>query len=242
MVIAPTLAAVLAIGAPTAAAAPKTLHSRPVVYVQAGHQGPREPGYRAQTGASGEAAWTQVIAAKVEYRLRRKGVDARHTTGLVTPNPAPGAVFISIHYDIPSGHAAVGHAIAGYGENYYHGDGFGLPSSTPYTDTVPHRSATRVSRAVEAASTRLAKRLAARYARVFTPANGARSGRVQLVTSTGNRRMMRYYGYYRTTAPARVLVECGAVGTDAAFLKRKDFVAGVIANAIIDHLRAEGRL
>ena len=54
--------------------------------------------------------------------------------------------------------------------------------------------------------------------------------------------MMRYCGYYRTTAPARVLVECGAVGTDAAFLKRKDFVAGVIANAIIDHLRAEGRL
>ncbi len=243
MALASSLLALAILGTPLPVTAPTVLHaSRPIVYVQAGHQGPREPGYRAQTGASGESAWTQQIAAKVEYRLRRKGVDARHTAGLVTPNPTPGAVFISIHYDIPTGHAAVGHAITGFGENYYHGEGFGAASSTPYADSVAHRGATRVSYGVQSASTRLANRLAARYRRVFTQANGARSGGVQLVTSTGNRRMMRYYGYYRSNASARVLVECGAVGTDAAFLKRKDFVASVIANAIVAHLKAEGKL
>lgn len=236
------LLALAAALAPSTSTPVRHLDARPIVYVQAGHQSPTEPGYRAQTGASGEREWTADVARKVENRLRAKGVDARHTPGLVTPNPTRGAVFVSIHYDIPSGHAAVGHAIAGAGENYYHGEGFGTPSSTPYADSAPHRSATRVSAAVEAASTRLAKRLAGRYRRAFTYANGARSGGVQLVTSRGNRRMMRYYGYYRTTAPARVLIECGAAGTDQALLKRKDFVASVIANAIVDHLRAEGRL
>lgn len=221
---------------------PQALHARPVVYVQAGHQAPGEPGYRAQTGAAGERAWTAAVSAKVEQRLRAAGVDARHTPGRVTPNPAAGAVFVSIHYDIPSGHAAIGHAISGAGENWYRGEGFGLPRNTPYADSAPHRSATRVSPAVQATSRRLASRLAVRYRRAFTRANGARSGGVQLVAPTGNRRMMRYYGYYRTTAHARVLVECGAVGTDDAFLRRKNLVASVIANGIVAHLRAEGRL
>lgn len=241
MVITAALATLVA-AATSATPAHSLQQRRPVVYVQAGHQAPAEPGYRAQTGASGERLWTAQVARKVEYRLRRQGVDARHTPGLVTPNPAPGAVFISIHYDVSNGHAAVGHAIAGAGENYYHGEGFGLPSSTPYADSAPHRAATRVSRGVEVLSHRLAARLAIRYRRVFTPANGARSGGVQLVTSRGNRRMMRYYGYYRSRAGARVLIECGAVGTDGAFLRKQNLVAAVIANAVVAHLRAQRRL
>lgn len=214
----------------------------PIVYVQAGHEGPREPGYRAQTGAAGEVAFNQRVAANVERRLRKAGVDARHTTGLVTPLGAPAAVFVSIHHDTPDGRAAIGHAIAGAGENYYRGEGFGAPRSTPYADSAPHRPGTRVSPAVQRTSRRLATRLATRYGAVFTRANGARSGRVQLVAPNGNRRMTRFYGYYRTTAEARVLIECGAGGTDATMLRRKEIIGAAIADSIVAHLVAEGKL
>ncbi len=222
--------------------APFATATAPVVYVQAGHQAPREPGYRAQTGARGEQAFTARISRNVENRLRKAGVEVRHTAGKVTPNPADGAVFISIHYDTPTGHAAVGHAVSGAGENYYHGEGSGTPSSTPYADSAPHRSATAVSPQVQAVSRRLATRLATRYAKVFTPANGARSGRVRLEPIGGNRRMMRYYGYYRSTAQARVLIECGAVGRDGAMLRRTEVIGAAIADALVAHLKAERQL
>lgn len=214
----------------------------PIVWVQAGHEAPGEPGYRAQTGAAGEVRFTTRVAALVERRLRAAGVDARHTPGRVTPIAAAGAVFVSIHHDTPDGRAAVGHAITGAGENWYHGEGTGLPRSTPYPDSSPHRDATTVSSAVEARSRRLARLVRDRYATVFTPANGARSGSVRLEPRTGNRRMMRFYGYYRTRADARILVESGAGGTDAAMLRRTDLIARTLADAILEHLRTEGRL
>ncbi len=216
--------------------------ARPVVYVQAGHEAPREPGYLVQTGAAGEIAFTTRLSAAVERRLRAAGVDARHTAGRVTPLGAPAAVFVSIHYDTPGGHAALGYAVAGSGENYYHGQGTGTPRSTPYPDSAPHRPATTISAAVQGRSYRLALRMRAAYARVFTPANGARSGGVRLETPTGNPRMMRYYGFRRTDATARVLIETGAVGTDAAILRRTDVIATAISGSIVKHLRAEGQL
>lgn len=236
-----TLGAALALLAGTGTpAAPPT--PRPVVWVQAGHEAPGEPGYRAQTGAQGEVRFTVAVAAIVERTLRAAGVDARHTPARVTPAAATGAVFVSIHHDTPGGHAAIGHAIADAGENWYRGEGTGPPRSTPYPDSAPHRTATTVSRTVEARSRRLARLMRDRYAAIFTRANGARSGPVRLETRTGNRRMMRFYGYYRTRADARILVETGAGGTDAAMLRRTDLIATTIADAIVEHLRAEGRL
>ena len=235
-----TAAAVCALALAPAGAAPA--RPRPIVWVQAGHEAPREPGYRAQTGAAGEVQFNVRVAAAVERRLRAAGVDARHTPSRVTPSGATGAVFVSIHYDTPQGHAAVGHAIAGVGENWYHGEGTGTARSTPYPDSAPHRAATTVSPAVEARSERLAKLLASRYGTVFTRANGARSGSVRLEPRSGNRRMMRYFGYYRSRADARVLIEAGAGGTDGAILGNTNLVAGAIAGAIVAHLRAEGQL
>jgi hypothetical protein len=96
-----------------------------------------------------------------------------------------------------------------------------------------------VSTSVEATSTRLATILRDDYAKVFTAGRGARSGSVSLVPRSGNARMMKYYGYYRTRARARVLIECGATGTDSAFLARTDLIAATISGAIIEHLRTE---
>jgi N-acetylmuramoyl-L-alanine amidase len=216
---------------------------RPVVWVQAGHEGPREPGYQAQTGAAGEVAFNIRVAAAVERRLRDAGVDARHTPGRMAEFPSKGAVFVAIHHDTPTGHAAVGHAISGAGENWYRGEGSGDARSTPYPDSAPHRTpATTVSPQVEARSQRLAAKMRDRYATVFTRANGARSGPVRLEARDGNRRVMRYVGYYRTRASARVLIESGAGGTDAAMLRRTDVIAKAIAGAIVDYLRDEGQL
>lgn len=240
MIRAAGTAALCALALAPAGAAPTT--PRPIVWVQAGHEGPREPGYRAQTGAAGEIPFTVRVAAAVERRLRIAGVDARHTPSRVTPIGAAGAVFVAIHHDTPQGHAAVGHAIAGVGENWYHGEGSGTARSTPYPDSAPHRTATTVSPTVEARSRRLATLLARRYGAVFTRANGARSGSVRLEPRSGNRRMMRYFGYYRTRADARVLIEAGAGGTDAVILRKTEVVAGAIAAAIVAHLRAEGKL
>jgi len=243
MIRAAAIGAVLACGLALASAGAAPSTPRPVVWVQAGHETPGEPGYRAQTGAAGEVQFSVRVAAAVERRLRSAGVDARHTPARVTPIAARGAVFIAIHHDTPQGRAAVGHAIAGAGENWYRGEGIGLPRSTPYPDSAPHRSPpTTVSAAVETRSRRLARLLAARYGAVFTRANGARSGAVRLEARNGNRRMMRYFGYYRTRADARVLIEAGAGGTDRAMLRNTDLVAGAITGAIVAHLRAEGKL
>ena len=219
----------------------------PVVWVQAGHVAPGEPGYLAQTGASGgpfgsEAAFNTRLQAAVVARLKRVGVDARPTPALVTPLGARGAAFVSLHFDSEGGQAAIGHAITGAGENWYHGQGFGTASPTPYPDSAPHRPATTVSPATEARSRALATRMATRFRAVFTPANGAGSRFAGVVPRTGNPRMMRFYGYYRTNADARVLIECGAAGADDAFLRRVDLIGGAVSAGIVDDLRARGLL
>ena len=54
--------------------------------------------------------------------------------------------------------------------------------------------------------------------------------------------MMRFYGYYRTQAGARVLLEAGAPGVDDAFLRRVDPIAAAVSTAITRYLRARGLL
>lgn len=216
-----------------------------MVWVQAGHEGPREPGYRDQTGAGSgpfgsEVAFNRRVAASVVRRLRARGVDARRTPGLVTPWGARGATFVSIHHDTPDGSAAVGHAIAGAGENWYHGEGGGTPSPVPYADSAPHRRATTVSRVVERRSRALALRMARRLERIRTPAFGAFAPFLGVVPRDGNVRMMRFYGYYRTRAQARILVEFGAGTRDDAFLRRTELIGAAVTGAVLEDLRARG--
>lgn len=220
---------------------------RPVVWVQAGHAEPREPGYRDQTGASSgpfgsEIGFTTNLAPKVVAALRRAGVDARSTPGEVTPLAAGGAVFVSLHHDIPEGAAAFGHAITGAGENYYRGEGSGDPSPVPYPDSAPHRPATEVTPAVERRSLELANRIAARFRPIYTPANGARGRYAGVQSRDSNPRMVRYYGFYRSNADARVIVEAGAGTTDDAFLARTDLIATAVSAGVLDHLRSRGLL
>ena len=59
-------------------------------------------------------------------------------------------------------------------------------------------------------------------------------------TRDGNPRMMSFYGFYRTRAAARVLVEAGAGGTDDAFLARTGLIAAAVSRGILDHLRRRG--
>ena len=219
----------------------------PVVWVQAGHQGPREPGYTAQTGAGtgpfgSEVGFTTRLATRVVARLRAAGVDARRTPGRVTPYASRGAVFISLHHDSPGGHAAIGYAISGAGENWYHGEGSGTASPVPYADSAPHRPATVVSRAVERNSRALAEDLDRTFGAIHTRANGARGAFTGVEPRGGNVRMMRYYGYYRTQAGARVLIEAGAPGVDDAFLRRVDPIAAAVSSAITGYLRERGAL
>ncbi|HET6691196.1 MAG TPA: hypothetical protein VFG74_10040 [Miltoncostaeaceae bacterium] len=215
----------------------------PVVWVQAGHQAPREPGYRAQTGAGSgpfgsEVAFNTRVAARVTVLLRRYRVNARRTPGRVTPRAARGAVFVSIHHDSDGGRAGVGAARTGVGENWYHGEGFGTASPVPYADSAPHRPATTVTRAVERRSRDLANRIATRLKRIHTPANGAYGSFGGVEPRDGNPRMTHFYGFYRTRAGARVLVEAGDPARDAAFLRRTDLIAVAVTRAVLDHLRS----
>ena len=217
------------------------------MWVLAGHEGPREPGYSAQTGAGSgpfgsEVGFTTRLAARVVVRLQAAGVDARRTPGRVTPLAARGAVFISLHHDAAGGRAGIGHAITGVGENWYHGEGFGTPSPRPYADSAPHRTATRVSAAVQRRSLDLATRLAATFGAIHTAASGAHGAFGGVEPRDGNPRMMRYYGYYRTRAGARVLLEAGAPGADDDFLRRVDAIAAAVSKAVSAHLRGRGLL
>ena len=222
--------------------------SRPVVWIQAGHDGPREPGYRNQTGAGSgpfgsEVEFNRRTAKAVIVKLSAAGVDARSTPGLVAPYGAHGATFVSIHHDAPGGSAAVGHALAGGGgENYYHGEGGGDPSPTPYSDSARHRPPTAISSTVERRSRALAARISQALGKSRTKARGAKAPFLGVVPSSGNRRMMHFYGYYRTRSAARVLVECGAAGADDGFLARTDLIAETLSGAIIDDLRGRGLL
>jgi hypothetical protein len=219
----------------------------PVVWVQPGHLPPLEPGYRDQTGAGSgpfgsELAFTRRLAGAVESRLRAAGVDARETPGRVTPDGATGATFISLHQGASGDHAGVGYAITGRGENWYHGEGEGAPSPVPYPDSAPHRRATVVTATVEGRSRALAARLAARIGRIHRPANGAGGVFDGVEPAAGNVRMEHYYGFYRTRADARVIVECGPADADRAFLSRVDLIAAAVAGGVVDDLRARGLL
>ena len=175
-------------------------------------------------------------------KLAAAGVDARSTPGLVTPYGSRGATFISIHHDAPGGSAAVGHALAsGGGENFYHGEGGGDASPTPYSDSAPHRRATSISATVERRSLALATKVAAVLGKTRSGA-GARAPFLGVVAPGGNRRMMHFYGYYRTRSEARILVECGAAGIDDAFLARTDLIATALSGAIVSDLNARGLL
>ena len=218
---------------PTADAVPA---AKPVVWVQAGHVPPGEPGYMAQTGAAGEAEFNTRVRSAVIAALRAKGVDAKPLGARVEPLGAAGAAFVSVHHDSRNGAAVIGYAVPG-GENYYHGEGTGDASPTPYRDSAPHRKpATVVTPKVEAASRALAEDVARTFGAVFTPANGANGNFKGVESSTGNRRLMHFYGYYRTNADARILVECGAPGADDAFLAQPRLIGRAIAAGILDYL------
>ena len=77
---------------------------------------------------------------------------------------------------------------------------------------------------------------------IFTPANGAHGTFAGVESRDGNPRMTRFYGFYRTRAGARVLLEAGAPGADDGFLRRVDPIAAAVSRAIVDHLRARSAL
>jgi hypothetical protein len=223
---------------------------RPVVYVQAGHEPPGEPGYLAQTGAGGgpfgsEEAFNVRLAAALQARLLAAGVIVHHTPARVTPWGARGAVFISVHFDAVGGSAGIGYAVdaPGRGENYYHGEGSGTASPVPYRDSAPHRRATTVTAAVQAHSLQLARDLAATFRPIFTVRNGAHS-RFRGVEPgrNGNARMQFFYGYYRVNTGARVLIECGASGADNAFLRRISLIAASLSQGILAYLHQTHQL
>ncbi len=225
--------------------------ARPVVYIQAGHQAPMEPGYRAQTGATGgpfgtEERFNVRVSAAVEADLRSAGVDAIHTPGKVSPYRAPGAAFVSIHFDQAHGAASIGYAVYDPPKNhnyYYHGQGAGSPSSVRYPDSAPQRPATKVTAAVMAQSHALADAMSGRFRVIFAPGNGAHSRFLGVQHgANGNLRMQFYYGYRRTNTAARVIIECGTAGADNRFLAHVDLIAGAIASGIIDYLRATHQL
>ena len=155
------IAAALVAAPALASAAP------PVVLVQAGHLSPGEPGYLAQTGASGnpfgsESEFNRRVRDDIGKRLKAAGVDARPLAARVEPLGVAGATFLSVHHDSPGGAAMVGHAVTGGNENYYHGQGFGTASPTPYSDSAPHRTpATTLSPAVQRTSAGTARRVSA---------------------------------------------------------------------------------
>lgn len=216
----------------------------PVVLVQAGHLAPGEPGYLAQTGASGnpfglESEFNRRVRDAMVTRLRAAGVDARPLAARVEPLGVAGATFVSIHHDSPGGAAMVGHAITGGNENYYRGQGFGTASATPYPDSAPHRTpATTVSPAVERTSAATARRVSSALGRIFTPANGA-AGRFRgVIPPNSNRRMNHFYGFYRTTAQSRVIVEAGAAPDDNAFLAKTSLISRTLSDAVVADLRA----
>lgn len=232
-------AAVAALCAPAGAWA-----AAPVVLVQAGHLSPGEPGYLAQTGASGnslglESEFNRRVRDDMIRRLKARGVNARPQPARVAPLGVGGATFISIHHDSPGGAAMVGHAITGGNENYYRGQGFGTGRATPYPDSAPHRTpATTVSPAVERTSAATARRVSAALKRIFTRSNGARGRFSGVIPPNSNRRMNHFYGFYRTTAGSRVIVEVGAAPEDNRFLRRTGLISATLTRAVVADLKA----
>lgn len=216
----------------------------PVVLVQAGHYGTGEPGYLAQTGAYGnpfgaESEFNRRVRDDMVRRLSAAGVDARPLGARVDPLGVGGATFISVHHDSPGGASMVGHAVAGGNENYYRGQGTGTASPTPYPDSAPHRKpATTVSPAVQRTSAATAKRVSVALGGIHTSANGARAAFRGVVPPNSNRRMNHFYGFYRTTAQSRVIVEVGAAPDDNAFLKKVPLISRTLSGAVLADLTA----
>lgn len=243
-----TVLASMAVAAALAVSPAALVAARPVVLVQAGHLAPGEPGYLAQTGASGnpfglESEFNRRVRDAIVTRLVAAGVDARPLAARVEPLGVAGATFVSVHHDSPGGAAMVGHAITGGNENYYRGQGVGTARATPYPDSAPHRTpATTVSPAVQRTSAATARRVSTALQRIFTRANGA-AGRFRgVIPPDSNRRMNHFYGFYRTTAQARVIVEIGAAPEDNAFLARTPLISRSLADALAADLRSRGLL
>ncbi|MEQ9093189.1 MAG: hypothetical protein RLN63_03715, partial [Miltoncostaeaceae bacterium] len=102
----PTTTSATIAGPAGAPAEPRTRTRRPVVWVQAGHAEPREPGYRAQTGAGSgpfgsEVPFTTELTEKVVALLTRAGVDARPVAGPGGPHGAEGAGVGAHQHDTP---------------------------------------------------------------------------------------------------------------------------------------------
>lgn len=209
-----------------------------VVWVQAGHEAPREPGYAAQTGATGEIGFTTTLQKLVIDKLKAKGIDARAVAGKVDPVNAEGAAFVSLHHDAPAssgGRGFAGYAIAGTTENYYAGDGIGSAKDAPVPGAVVHRTpASTVSPTVETKSRALARLIDMQMRRIDAV---GWTGLGQK-NKAADRRAMRYYGFYRTKAQSRVLVEAGTAGSP--FLSRQPAIATAITNAVVAHLEDEG--
>ena len=167
----------------------RALAAPPVVYVQAGHQGPREPATGRRPAPpparSAPRSASTRLAPKVAVRLRRAGVDARLTSGLITPYAGRGAAFVSLHHDVPTGRPRSATPSPGTARTGIAGRGRGAePASVPGLGAAP--AATSVSAAVERRSRDLAYRIAARYRPIYTPANGARGRWGGVQTRDGN--------------------------------------------------------
>ncbi len=174
-----------------------------------------------------EAAFTVPVARRVVRQLRAWGADARLTPGRVTPRAAPGAAFVSIHHDAPGGRAAI------------------VWATRPDERLVRRpgrRPPTQVGDAVEARSRDLALSLHRRYAAVHGPDNGADGELASPAGRAAPRDLREYYGFFRTGADARVVVEAGAAGVDDEFLTRTGLLASTIAAGVHDHLRSRGLL
>lgn len=208
------------------------------VYVQAGHVSPREPGYGAQPGADGELAFNKAIADKVIGKLRARNIDAQYVPGKVDPLAAPGAIFLSIHHDeANNGRGFVGYAISGTKENYYAGDGVGTARDTPVPGAVPHRSATSVSSKTQRDSLAFARRVDRQMRAIGAGPKTHWTG-LGRPAHPNDRRAMRYYGFYRTNAEARILVEVGRGGHP--FLNKQEEISTALTKAVVGQMKVRG--
>jgi hypothetical protein len=95
-----------------------------------------------------------------------------------------------------------------------------------------------VTAAVAANSANLATRISSALKGIHTPANGASARFNGVEPPNGNVRMVHFYGYYRTKADARVLVEVGAAGSDDPFLRKVPLIGSTLSATIVKDLKA----
>lgn len=90
-------------------------------------------------------------------------------------------------------------------------------------------------------SLELAQSIAAEYELIARQANGGQCGFAG-VADASNPRLANYYGFFRTHADARVIVEAGAADADDVFLSRTDPIADAISDGTADYLEDNGLL